>query len=368
MLPVPKSDFIGLDGIAHLAAGGEPPLLVAHRDAFERFAADKARGFDGYNAHWETVERVRRKFAGLLTADSGDIALTANASEGIARVTGSIDWAPGDSVVVAEMDYASGRYALGELARFGVEVRLVPSRGWEISEQDLADACDETTRLIYVAQVNAITGQNLNIQVIRDSIKNSSAALLVDASHAFGAVPVDASLADFVVSANYKFTLGIHDGVFAWNRRRQPDFTPRGVGWWAADPGRSPDAFERKADAKRAEFGNVGHLSAYLLDVSLTYLASQGIDRIADHVRRLSGRLIDGYRDLGLEVMTPDDPNRRAGNACFAHPDCRAIMQALAKRDILVWADHGRVRASCHLFTSDDDVDRMMDALMEFRA
>ena len=43
LLPAPKSDFIGLEDKVHLATGGEPPLLVGHRDAFENFAADKAR-------------------------------------------------------------------------------------------------------------------------------------------------------------------------------------------------------------------------------------------------------------------------------------------------------------------------------------
>ena len=28
---VPKSDFIGIDGRAHLAAGGETPFLESHR-------------------------------------------------------------------------------------------------------------------------------------------------------------------------------------------------------------------------------------------------------------------------------------------------------------------------------------------------
>ncbi|HMA13188.1 MAG TPA: hypothetical protein VKP12_00285, partial [Kiloniellaceae bacterium] len=52
-LPAPKSDFIGLEGKIHLATGGEPPLLVRHRDAFERFARDKAGGYDGYWTHWK---------------------------------------------------------------------------------------------------------------------------------------------------------------------------------------------------------------------------------------------------------------------------------------------------------------------------
>ena len=34
-LPAPKSDFIGLDNKIHLASGGEPPMLVNHRKAFD---------------------------------------------------------------------------------------------------------------------------------------------------------------------------------------------------------------------------------------------------------------------------------------------------------------------------------------------
>ena len=59
LLPAPKGDFIGLDDKIHLATGGEPPLLHRHRDAFEAFAADKARGMDGYANHWRVVDAVR---------------------------------------------------------------------------------------------------------------------------------------------------------------------------------------------------------------------------------------------------------------------------------------------------------------------
>jgi selenocysteine lyase/cysteine desulfurase len=111
-LPAPKSDFIGLEGKIHLATGGEPPLLKAHRQAFERFASDKAGGNAGYRRHWEVVNEVRERIARWLRLEPGDIALLGNASEGIMRVVSSFDWRPGDNVVVPELDYASGRYAL----------------------------------------------------------------------------------------------------------------------------------------------------------------------------------------------------------------------------------------------------------------
>ena len=50
-LPVPRCDFIGIENIIHLATGGEPPLLAGHRNAFEKFAEDKAQGMLGYMRH-----------------------------------------------------------------------------------------------------------------------------------------------------------------------------------------------------------------------------------------------------------------------------------------------------------------------------
>lgn len=364
-LPVPKSDFIGLEGIAHLATGGEPPLLKAHQSAFEAFAADKAGGSDGYDAHWAKVDTVRAKLSRFVSLSPDDIALTANASDGIVKVVHSIEWAPGDSVVVGADDYASGRYALADLKTRGVDVRTVPSRGWLLEEADLLAACDGTTKLLYVAQVNAKTGQHLDIAGLSAGLDGSPTALLIDSSHALGVVPVPGHLCDFVVSAHYKFVLGIHDGMLGWNAARRPDFTPRGAGWFSATPGPTPDSFVRKHTASRAEFGNVGHLGAYILAESLDYLEAIGVDAAAAHARRLSGRLIDGMAALGLNVMTPQDPSRRAANAAFAAEDPAALRDTLRDRGILVWGDNGRVRASCHVFTTDEDVDAMLGALSE---
>src|SRR3546814_443468 len=106
-LPTPKNDFIGLEGKVHLATGGEPPLLVKHCEAFERFARDKAAGFDGYWTHWKVDDAVRVAIARLARAEPGDVALIGNASDGIAKVASGFDWRAGDHVVAPELDYAS---------------------------------------------------------------------------------------------------------------------------------------------------------------------------------------------------------------------------------------------------------------------
>lgn len=362
-LPAPKTDFIGLEGKIHLATGGEPPLLQSHRGAFERFANDKAGGFDGYFTHWRVVDRVRERLATWVGLEAGDIGLVGNASEGIVKVCSSIAWQTGDSVVVSALDYASGRYALSSLQRQGVELRLVPGRAWHLATEDLLAACDDRTRLLYVSQVNALTGQELDLAALSAALEGGPTALMVDVSHALGVVPVDGTLADFLVSCCYKFVLGVHDGILAWNRRRRPHFEPFGAGWRSGQGTGDPGAFTPKDTVERAEFGNAGHLGAYLLEDSLAYLEGFGIDAIAAHTRSLSERMIAGMTDLDLDVMTPAGPENHAANAAFHWPDPKPVVERAAAEDILIWGDNNRIRTSAHLFATADDVERFLDRL-----
>jgi len=197
-LPVPRSDFIGLDaGIVHLATGGQPPLLAAHREAFDAFATDKAAGMASYERHRAAGAAVNAKLAALSGLPVEHRALLGSASDAITRVFGSSHWHAGGNVVVADLDYASGRFALQRLAALGVEPRVVGCDGWTIDPQRLLDACDARTRLLYVSQVTSLTGQCIDIGSLGAQLAHRGIVLLVDASHALGVIPVDARAAGF---------------------------------------------------------------------------------------------------------------------------------------------------------------------------
>jgi len=362
----PKSDFIGLEGITHLATGGEPPLLKAHREAFEAFARDKSRGFRGYAAHWVVGEEVRGRLAAMTGLAADDFALVGSASTAIASVLSSFNWYAGDNVVTSSLEYASGRYAFARLKGLGVETRLAEPVDWRIDVDGLIAACDQRTRIVYVSQVSYLTGQALDIAALSAALKPRGIALLVDVSHALGVVPVDGRLADFMVSAGYKWLLGTHTGILAWNRARWPDFEPLHIGWSSAAPGPTPDTYALKESAGRAEAGNPNHLDTYLLRTSLAYLEEISLARIADHAWTLGGELRHALAELGLAVTTPAEPEARAGNICFTHPAAERLMQLAAEDDILIWADTGRVRVSVHLFVDADDIARFLDRLPEY--
>ncbi len=358
-----KSDFIGLDGITHLATGGEPPLLKAHRTAFETYARDKARGYPGYYAHWAVAEEVRARLAAMTGLSADDFALVGSTSTGINTVLSSIDWRSGDNVVSATLEYASGRYAFARLVGLGVETRLVEPRGWLIDIDDLIAACDTRTRMVYVSQVSYLTGQALDIAGLSAALRDRGIALLNDVSHALGVIPVDGRLADFMVCAGYKWLLGTQTGILAWNRSAWPDFNPLHIGWSSANAGPTPATYQLKESAGRAEAGNPNHLDAYLLRTSLDYLANIGIKRITAHARNLGGALRHALVELGLDVTTPEAPEARAGNICFAHHAADRLMALAAEDDILIWSDSGRVRLSVHAFVGADDIARFLDKL-----
>ena len=208
-----------------------------------------------------------------------------------------------------------------------------------------------------------MTGQLIDITPLSAALKDTPTILLLDASHALGVVPVRGGLADFTVSSCYKFALGIHEGVFAWNQHRHPGFIPFGVGWAAASAGARADEFRRKPGAQRVEFGNAGHLGAYLLRESLDYLAGFSMKAVSGHAQGLCRQLIAGMEANGLEVMTPSAPGEQAGNAAFVCEDPRAFVAKAEADGIYVWGDNGRVRVSAHLFTSNDDVETFLEKL-----
>jgi len=363
----PKNDFIGLDDKVHLASGGQPPLLKIHRRAFDEFARDKSNGMAGYERHWEIGREAKSLLSQKTNLQAEDFALLGSASEGIARVVSSFDWQNGDNVVVSALDYASGKLSFLSLRQAGVEVRQVQPDGMFIDIDALIAACDEKTRLIYISQVNAHTGQKIDLQHLSRALRDRGIAILVDSSHALGVVPLDGQLCDFLVCCTYKFLLGSHMGVLAWNRDSWPDFEPMQVGWHSAVQGRHVDSYDLLPDGRRAEIGNSNHLAVYVLHASLRYLSEVPETELESYIAGLSKTMFAGLQALALDILTPAAPEFRGPNISFRHSDPRAVVGQAAKDNILLWGEAGRVRASLHGFVSEGDVKQYLDWLSDNR-
>jgi selenocysteine lyase/cysteine desulfurase len=340
---IPKSEFIGLEEITHLCAGGESPTLKSHREAIEQFFADKALGEVSRERMDETVRRCKEKVAVLLDVSPDDVAFVSTSSEGINILAYGLKWHSGDNVVVCDVEFPSDVLPWTRLKEQGVEVRIVPNRNWFISLSDIQQAMDSRTRVVAVSDVSYFTGQRLPLKALSEMAHSHNAVLSLDSTHAAGVMPVQASYADILVTSCYKWLLGTHGAaIFYWNRERLPDLEPPFLGWHSGESipdWHTPAEFALRSGADRFEAGNLGFISIYILDNALDHILRIGIPAIENHVLQLSGQAWEGAW--------------------------------LGERKILVWGAYagvGRVRVSTHLYNSAQDVERLLNALADLPA
>lgn len=364
----PKSDFLGLEDCVYLAAGGETPPLRTAPETFRRFLEAKSSGPDSRAAFFEVSGQARERLARMMRVPAGDITFLGSCSEAINLVCWSLPWEAGDNVVLNDLDYPTMIYPFATLeSRFGVEVRVVRSREFEIGTADFEAAIDSRTRLVAVSHVSYLTGLRHDIQAIARAAHREGAAVLSDVSHSLGVVPLDLGEIDFSVSCAYKWLLGIHGlGVFHWNRRLQTDFEPLFVGEASVERHPAitdPTRIQLKPDAARATVGNQSWISLYALIHGLDYLESLGERAVYEHVQSLTGMARESLLELGLPVMTPADPARRAANLSFLCEEWESLARRLAEAGILVWCGQGRVRVSPFVYNDENDLERLLDSL-----
>ena len=367
---IAKSEFVGLENVTHLAAGGETPMLKSHRQAIDQFMIDKSRGEKARELEADMVELTRGKCARLFSVNPEEITFLSNASEGINNLAYGIDWQAGDNVVIADVEFPSGILPWTRFQSLGVEIRVVRHKSWFIDLEDIARLIDERTRVVAISHVSMFTGQRIDLESLSRLVRSSNAIFLLDATHAAGVVPVDASLADVMVSSCYKWLLGTHGAaVFYINRERLPDFQPPFLGWNTPDRHggwEKPTEFTLQPSAHQFQPGNAGFISIYVLNNALDQILMTGIDAIEQHALTLSGMIYEAVESLGFELMTPPESSKRAGNVCFMAENLESIRLELEQQNILVWgayAGFGRLRISTHLYNDSADVERCISAL-----
>jgi selenocysteine lyase/cysteine desulfurase len=367
----PLSDFLNLDGVVHLAAGGESPSLRAQLAAVERYVQLKGRtglGTPDYRVKQDTYERCKKRAATLFGVTVEEIAFASSVADGASQVALSLPWQSGDNIVFEDVEFLSSLLPWTRLRDRGVEVRVIRHAEWTPDEAHFQAAVDERTRLIAVSQVNYLTGIQHNLEALRRIADGVNAMLYADVTHAAGAAPVPGRLCDFAVSATYKWLLGCQGvATVVWNRERVPELEPAIVGWRsvtdALGPANDPLSPDWKPTAERLEAGNPPWMTIFYLDVALGYLLDLGLDRIYAHVRELSARMHAGLQTFGVPLATPSDPRWRAGNNCFWVENPESIAERLAGEGILVSGYSGRIRISTHIWNDEGDVDRGLAAL-----
>jgi selenocysteine lyase/cysteine desulfurase len=330
-------------GYLDTASYGLPP-----RPAFEALQTALAEWRSGRTSweRWDAdVAAARGAFARLVGVPESDVAVGASVSQQLGPVAAALP--AGARVVVPDGEYTSNLFPWLVQAERGVSVECVPL-------ERLAESIDGATTLVAFSLVGSASGAVAPFDEIVGAARHHGVLVAVDATQACGWLPIDAAAVDVLAVHAYKWLMAPRGSSFlAVGPALRERMRPGAAGWYAGDdpyasfygPPLRLAGDARRFDISPAWFSWVGARAA--LDV----VERIGVAAIREHDVALANRLRAG---LGVGpgpspiVVTEID----GAGGRLAAAGIRASVRA------------GRVRLSCHAYTTEADVDRALEALL----
>ncbi|WP_309570349.1 cysteine desulfurase-like protein [Deinococcus sp.] len=332
--------------------------------------------------------RAREGTAVFLNADPADVALGPSATALAFRVAAACArlWGPGDEVIVSGLEHEANASPWRELERVGVTVRVWHARqpDMRLHPDDLAALLSARTRLVAVTAASNVLGVTPDIPAITAQVRAAGAWTAVDAVHAAPHTLPDVQAwgADMVTFSPYKVfgphlgALWLRPGLRATLPWPRLSFMPQGE---IAGIEHGTLQFELLAGwlgtlAYVSELGGAQSLSRAALEAAYVQIGALEAP--------VAARLIEGLLDTpGVTLYGPHSMEGRVGTAAFRvqgeTPDATAAR--LSARGVDVGAGHfyavqpltdlgvypqGVVRASIAHYTTVEDVNRMLTALV----
>ncbi len=332
-----------------------------------------AQGVSAWGTGWfELPQTVGNKIAPLMGAAENSVLVHQNASIANSILFGALDFSDRrrDKVVITELDFPSDVYALRSWLPDHMRIQTIRSRdGIHIDIDELLEAIDESTRLVSTSHVLFRSAFIMPARAITAKAHSVGAQVLFNGYHSVGVIPVDVGAwdVDYYIGGVLKWLCGGPGGVFMYVRPDLlPSLNPKVTGWFASA---SPFAFdveklELREDAYRLMNGTPGIASLHAIQPGVDIIAQVGVAAIREKSMRQTALIIDLADEMGYEVVSPRDPERRAGTVTVNPPHAYAVSNELLARDIKIdFRPNAGIRIAPHFYNSDDEIRSAMLAI-----
>ncbi|MEF8799498.1 MAG: aminotransferase class V-fold PLP-dependent enzyme [Halolamina sp.] len=323
---------------------------------------------------WETwlakVDEAKERFAGLINADTDEIAVVSCATEALSQVASALSYDERDQVVTTDLEFPTvPQFFRAQERKRGADLQVVSAAdGRRVGVNAYAEAISERTKLVCTAHAHSFTGGLIDAGGVADAVHEDGGYLFLDAYQSIGVVPIDvaAQNIDMLTAGTLKFLLGgpgiaflyVDDDVVA-------ELEPANLGWFGVDDvfGFETEAPEYAPGARRFEMGTPPAPNAYQASAGMSVIEEVGVDSIRERVLERTAELLVGAEERGFAVRTPRTDAHRGAvvNVQVAEP--AAAAESLLADGICVSTRAGGVRFSPHFYTTEADVVTALDAL-----
>ena len=363
-----RGDFPVTARLAYLNSAASGPVPRAVHGAATGFYAETLEGGDRLWEEWlERRERARASVARLINADTDEVALTANTSQGMNLIVDALEGA--GEVVSCELEFPVS--TIPWLHR-GINVRFVKAVNGELLTEDVLRASDERAPVICLSHVQYSNGFRTRLEEV--GRHKGARTFVVNASQSAGVLPIDVKRmrVDALCATGHKWMLaGYGSGFVYMSREFLARTRPRSASWLSVEnPFRMRnDAYTLRADAApRAELGCPHFAGIFALGAAADYLLKIGPARIEQRALSLNRRLTESLAEAGWRVLSPVREERtRSAETLVAADDPRLVVKHLARQKVAVTIKPEGFRVATHFFNDEQDIERLISALEELR-
>jgi selenocysteine lyase/cysteine desulfurase len=369
--PSVRADFPSVALNTYLNSAALHPLGTFAARAIEQGIAFRLHGAGEGRVEFgaEKQQDLKRRYGQLIGATANEIAYTANTSDGENIVVMGLDLPRrGGNIVIDELHFTTSLYMYKELEKKGVELRIVKHRNWAIDVNDMDRAIDKNTRLVSLALVSNVNGFMHDAKSVSALAHARGAHVFADIIQAAGAMPLDMKALgiDFASAGTYKWLMGERGIGFLYVREDLQGTvlpTTRYGHRQVTNFNRAELTWEPLPGAAKYETGGIPVLLAACVSEGINYVQRLGLDKIRAHARQLTERLQNELPPLGYTPLTPRGTETPI--LAFGLKDAAATAKALqaGKVEATIIANENRMRLAVSVFSTHDDIDRVVNVL-----
>ncbi|MCJ2068048.1 aminotransferase class V-fold PLP-dependent enzyme [Methylobacterium sp. J-030] len=349
--------------VSYLDAAAWSPLPLCVRAAGETGLLTKRRPWDYPRSTipaW--VERARAAAARLIGAGPDDVAIVGAVSHAMAVAARNLAPVPGGRLLRVADEFPSLRFAFDRLAAArGLTVEEVPwppDGDWTAALlAALARPGAPPLALATLTPLHWTDGSLIDLDRLAPAVNATGAALVIDATQAVGAIPVDVTRwrPDFLAFPTYKWALGPYGLAFLYAAPHRQDGTA-----FDEHVGNRPPA----VGARRYDRGELNDPVALpMAAAGLELIAAWGAPAVTARLRGLTDRLAESLGALGLPIAPR---SLRAPHILGVRPSGglpAELVNDLHRNGVFASERGGGLRLSPHVWVSEDDLVRCTDAI-----
>ena len=356
----------------HMNHAGVSPMSSRGRAAVEsvtRMLSEEAYLPERYQ---ELVDGLRSSLADLVGVTPDQVSITRGTAHGISLLARGLDWKPGDNVVGARLEYPANLFAWMACRERSVELRLVEPEQGRVTPEAVLSLVDGRTRVVALSFVEFWNGYRVDLAEIGAECRKRGVILAVDGIQGLGVLPFDLETinADFVAAGSGKWLMGVPGvGFTAWRQELLERVTPTlvGTGSMAERMEYFEPRFGYAKTARKFEESALSLLDVAAFAAAVSLLQEVGIEVIAERVLGLVDRLAEGLVERGCHIIEPwpRERSESSGIISFNRPGSTAadLLADLTAAGVITRTHRDFVRLSPHFYNTEEEVDRVLDAL-----